>query len=179
MDLATLANTIWSELSRAQADREHPWRTPVLASVDSEGLPQARSVVLRKVCSDTQTLQIYTDSRSPKVKQLQTSAQIQLVFWSSSLNWQLRVSAQAKISRRGPDVDAAWQQVKQSPARQDYLSPLAPGDTLDTELHREPSNTHHLAIISATVTKMDWLSLSPAGHQRAEISGNTLRWLSP
>ena len=123
MDLATLANTIWSELSRAQADREHPWRTPVLASVDSEGLPQARSVVLRKVCSDTQTLQIYTDSRSPKVKQLQTSAQIQLVFWSSSLNWQLRVSAQAKISRRGPDVDAAWQQVKQSPARQDYLSP--------------------------------------------------------
>ena len=67
MDLATLANTIWSELSRAQADREHPWRTPVLASVDSEGLPQARSVVLRKVCSDTQTLQIYTDSRSPKL----------------------------------------------------------------------------------------------------------------
>jgi hypothetical protein len=29
------------------------------------------------------------------------------------------------------------------------------------------------------VTHMDWLSLSPKGHQRAEISATTIRWLTP
>jgi hypothetical protein len=40
-------------------------------------------------------------------------------------------------------------------------------------------DSHHLAIISAKVTHMDWLSLSPEGHQRAEIAAGILRWLTP
>lgn len=179
MNLTTLPQAIWQELVLAVRDRQHAWRTPVLASVDSKGFPQARTVVLRNVDSDSQTLQFFTDSRSPKVTQLNTSSQAQLVFWSKALNWQLRVSAQITIETTGVAVEAAWQQVELSPARQDYLSPLVPGDALAAEAPMKLGDSHHLAIISAKVTHMDWLSLSPERHQRAEISAGILRWLTP
>jgi pyridoxamine 5'-phosphate oxidase len=179
MDLSTLADSIWLELELAKTGRQHPWRTPVLASIDTNGLPQARTVVLRKVCRNTQTLQFFTDSRSPKVAQLRALGQIQLVFWSSALNWQLRISAQARIETSGAEVDKAWQGIKLSPARQDYLSPFAPGDALPDAATMALEQSPNLAIITAEVTHMDWLSLNPKGHQRAEISSKFVRWLTP
>jgi pyridoxine/pyridoxamine 5'-phosphate oxidase len=62
---------IWKELGRASLDRHHEWRTPVLASADADGLPEARTVVLRQVDAVAGQLTFYTDSRSPKVAQLQ------------------------------------------------------------------------------------------------------------
>ena len=179
MTLTELPPRIWQELERAVADRQHSWRTPVLASVDSEGLPQARTLVLRGVDEASQTLQFFTDSRSPKALQIQHSAQIQLVFWSPALKWQLRVTAMARVETSGSEVDAAWQRVMQSPARQDYLSPLAPGEVLPDGKRDGLGEAHHLAIVNACVNHLDWLSLSPAGHQRAEISKDILRWLTP
>ena len=179
MDLTTLPQAIWHELMLAASDRQHAWRTPVLASVDSRGFPQARTVVLRNADSNSQTLRFFTDSRSPKVTQLNTSSQAQLVFWSKALNWQLRASVQVTIETTGAAVEAARQQVELSPARQDYLSALAPGDTLAAEVSTESDKSHHLAIISAKIIHMDWLSLSPKGHQRAEIFAGTLRWINP
>mgnify|MGYP006196394707 CR=1 FL=1 len=82
---------IWKELGRASQDRHHEWRTPVLASADPDGLPDARTVVLRQVDALAGQLTFYTDSRSPKVAQLQTQAAAMLVFWSARLSWQLRV----------------------------------------------------------------------------------------
>ena len=179
MDLSTLTGSIWRELELANTDRQHQWRTPVLASIDTNGLPQARTVVLRKVCHHTQTLQFFSDARSPKVAQLRASGQIQLVFWSSELKWQLRVSAQARVETSGAGVDKAWQGIKLGPARQDYLSQFAPGDALPDTATTALDESPHLAIISAEVTHMDWLSLSSEGHQRAEISATAVRWLTP
>ena len=179
MELTTLPKAIWDELQRAQNDRQHPWRTPVLASVDSDGLPRARTVVLRDVCSRSQTLQFFTDSRSPKVSQLKIAPKVQLVFWSPVLQWQLRVSADVQIATSGEDVETAWQQVKLGPARQDYLSPLSPGDELPKDARIKLGEEHHLAVLTASVNHIDWLSLHPDGHQRAEISARTTRWLTP
>ena len=45
--LEELPARLWSELVRASRDRHHGWRLPVLATVDPQGSPQARTVVLR------------------------------------------------------------------------------------------------------------------------------------
>ena len=44
---ADIRHRIWTELQRATVDRHHEWRTPVLATSGLDGLPQARTVVLR------------------------------------------------------------------------------------------------------------------------------------
>ena len=177
---------IWKELGRASLDRHHEWRTPVLASIDADGLPDARTVVLRQVDAVAAQLTFYTDSRSPKVAQLQAQASAVLVFWSARLSWQLRVRVTCSVITSGPEVEALWQGVKQSAAAGDYLSPLPPGAVLppgsgmaDAPKANAPAPTHSFALLRAQVLQMDWLELSRDGHRRAQLSANTWDWLTP
>ena len=176
---------IWKELGRASQDRHHEWRTPVLASVDPDGLPNARTVLLRQVDALAGQLTFYTDSRSPKVAQLQTQASAMLVFWSARLSWQLRVRVACSVITAGPEVEAIWQGVKQSAAASDYLSPEPPGAVLPQGGSAEAVTVnsgvtaHSFAILRAQVLQMDWLELSHEGHRRAQLSANTWAWLMP
>ena len=177
---------IWKEMGRASLDRHHEWRTPVLACIDANGLPDARTVVLRQVDAVAGQLTFYTDSRSPKVAQLQAQASAMLVCWSARLSWQLRVRVACTVITSGPEVEAIWQGVKQSPAAGDYLSPLPPGAVLaqgsgmtDTAEANAPAPAHSLALLRAQVLQMDWLELSRDGHRRAQLGANTWDWLTP
>ena len=177
---------IWKELGRASLDRHHEWRTPVLASADADGLPDARTVVLRQVDAVAGQLTFYTDSRSLKVAQLQAQASAVLVFWSARLSWQLRVRVACTVITSGPEVEALWQGVKQSAAADDYLSPLPPGavlpldsGTADAAKASASAPTHSFALLRAQVLQMDWLELSREGHRRAQLSSTTWAWLTP
>ena len=93
--------SIWERLQEAVTSRESAWRTPVLASVDSHGMPQARTVVLREVDPVAQRLVIYTDHRSPKAVAFADRPEAVLVFWSKALGWQLRVAVDVRVETRG------------------------------------------------------------------------------
>jgi pyridoxamine 5'-phosphate oxidase len=177
---------IWLELQRAPHDRHHEWRTPLLSSVDQQAQPQARMVVLRGVDTLSRTFHIYTDSRSPKVAELDDNPSAALTFWSKRLGWQLRVSALATVQRSGSEVDAAWAKMRQSRAAGDYVSLLAPGEVLgDTTTTAEvladpqPAQQHNLAIINLQVIVIDWLELAPSGHRRATLQADAWQWLVP
>ena len=122
MSESEIRHRIWQELQRAVPDRHHEWRTPVLASADADGLPDARTVVLRQVDALAGQLTFYTDSRSPKVPQLQAQAQAMLVFWSARLGWQLRVRVVCTVITAGPEVETLWQVIKQSAAAGDAVT---------------------------------------------------------
>ncbi len=172
---------VWMELSRAALDRHHEWRTPVLATLGIDGTPNARTVVLRHVDAHALTLGFYTDSRSPKIAELAAQPQATLLFWSTRLNWQLRVRVTVTVLTSGPQVEAVWAKVKQSHAAGDYLTALAPGDKLATCVP-EPIDTnglHHLALLNTQVQEMDWLELARSGHRRARMNAQTWEWLTP
>jgi hypothetical protein len=173
-----LYRRIWLELQRAAQDRHHDWRTPVLTSVDAQGVPQARTVVLREVNTVTRALTFYTDSRSPKVAELQAAPQSALVFWSKRLSWQLRVSARVRVDTTGPLLDAAWSRVSQSAAAGDYLSATAPGSPLHLQ-GTAPDRQHNMAILIAQVDVMDWLELARSGHRRALLTPDRAEWRVP
>lgn len=184
---AELPGRVWQELQRATVDRHHEWRTPVLASVDADGLPQARTVVLRRADADTRALTCFTDGRSPKCAELRARPDALLVFWSQRMGWQLRVRAQATVHTGGPAVQAAWERVRQSVAAADYLMARAPGAPLD-EIGTDPaSEAHHLAIVQLQVGAIDWLELHRDGHRRARWDGSAApaspaggwTWLTP
>lgn len=173
-----LYRRIWLELQRAAHDRHHDWRTPVLTSVDAHGAPQARTVVLRAVDMLAHELAFYTDSRSPKVAELQAEPQTALVFWSKRLSWQLRVQAHVRVDTTGPLIDAAWSRVSQSAAAGDYLSATAPGSPLSLP-GGAPDKQHNMAILTAQVKVFDWLELARSGHRRALVSSERLEWRVP
>lgn len=173
-----LYRRIWIELQHAALDRHHDWRTPVLSSVDAQGSPQSRTVVLREVDAITRELRFYSDSRSPKVAELQTAPQAALVFWSKRLSWQLRVAVRVRVDTTGPLLDAAWARVSQSAAAGDYLSASAPGSPLLQQANA-PLKQHNMAILTAQVDVLDWLELARSGHRRALVSPHSMEWRVP
>jgi pyridoxamine 5'-phosphate oxidase len=184
---------IWKELVRASRDKHHGWRTPVLATTGLGGQAQARTVVLRHAHTATGELDMYTDSRSAKVQELLAQAQAQLVFWSARLGWQLRAQVEVSVITSGPEWDALWEIVRQSPSAGDYIGALAPGARLpevqgdadaDVEAeHKAPWNgpmaAPCFAVLRAQLVQMDWLELSRTGHRRAQLAAHTWAWLAP
>jgi len=179
----TLVEHIWQELDRATRERGHAWRTAVLATVDEEGSPQARTVVLRSANQQQSEFRVFTDGRSPKVAELQARPHAVLVFWSALLNWQLRVSVNVKVRHSGAEVDAAWERVRTSVAARDYLSPVAPGQpgwAAGVGGTGPSVGDHHLAVLVAQVRAIDWLELGSHGeHQRCRITTEGVQWLVP
>lgn len=169
---------VWQELHSASRNRQHEWRTPVLATVGQDGSVQSRTVVLRHAELDAQELIFYTDSRSPKVAQLRVAPTASLVFWSRRLGWQLRVQVSVTVQTSGAQVEAAWLSVSTSAAAADYLGVDAPGAFLDNG-RAASGEHHHLAILTARVRSMDWLELSGDGHRRGLLSDSGVDWVVP
>ena len=173
---------LWHELDQALHQRGHAWRTPVLATTDTNGLAQARTVVLRAVDPAAAHLHIYTDRRSPKVSELLARPVATLVFWSAELQWQLRVGARFHVVTQGEAVDAAWERVRHTASAGDSLTPAPPGSDLAGVAAAAAGNSsspHQLAVLVAQVASMDWLALARSGHQRARWQAGRLTWLVP
>lgn len=176
-----IRHQIWKELGRACQDRHHAWRTPVLATVGSDGVANARSVVLRQADAAQQMLRAFTDRRSPKVGELANNPSAVFVFWSARLSWQLRVRVTLSVQTAGPEVDGLWQRIAQSSSAGDYLAPATPGTPRqnDQDNSATTSLSHHFALLSARVSEIDWLELGRRGHRRARLRGDTWQWLTP
>jgi len=172
-----LVTRVWQELTRATKDRHHDWRTPAFASIGMDGNPQVRTIVLRQANQTLWTLDAYTDARSAKCQELIKYDRVQLVFWSTRLRWQLRVSVNASVHVDGDLVETAWARMSQSKTSKDYLSNQAPGSAIISNNFNEafstkaPSN-HYLAVLSFQVISMEWLELGKDIHRRAQIDPN-------
>jgi pyridoxamine 5'-phosphate oxidase len=180
MRLATLEAieaAIWAELAAAPRDKQHGWRLAVLATIDGDRA-DARSIVLRDTDAAARSLIFYTDARSPKVRQFEAHPQGTLVLWSSQLGWQLRLRVDLVLEASGLAVSSRWARLRMTPAAHDYLSPLAPGSTLDRPVV-ERGTRGHFAVVTASVTAIDWLELHAEGQRRALFDGSGRRWLAP
>lgn len=183
-----IRDQIWKQLGRATEDRHHAWRTPVLATTDASGMPNARTVVLRKAhrMGAMGELEMYTDLRSPKVSELRAQPMACLVFWSARLHWQLRVRVSVSIQTDGPVVTSLWQSLRQTRAAGDYMGVQAPGALLSHDpdistdlVSDEQSPAAYFAVLKAEVFEIDWLELGREQHRRAKMVGDSWQWLAP
>ena len=184
--LGAIEAAIWQQLALCVADKSHPWRTPVLATIDGERA-DARTVVLREIDERQHALLIYTDERAGKVHQLLRQPHGTLVMWSPALGWQLRCRVRLVIEMSGLAASSRWARVRLSPAAQDYLSPLPPGTTVGAPPAapapppppHDPVARDYFAVIEAAIDAIDWLDLHPDGHRRAIFDARGARWVQP
>jgi pyridoxamine 5'-phosphate oxidase len=176
--LAAIEEAVWQQLGACVGDKSHPWRTPVLATLDGERA-DARTVVLREIDARQKQLLIYTDERAGKVKQLLTRPHGALVMWSPALSWQLRCRVRLSLEMSGLAASSRWARIRLSPAAQDYLSPLPPGTTLPAHPAHDPVARDYFAVIDATIESLDWLELHRDGHRRAIFDDQGARWVQP
>lgn len=164
-------------LSRAAEGRNrHPWRWPVLASVDAQGHPQARVVVVRALDWQRRELVIYTDARSPKVAQLRAQPRASLVFHHPGERLQLRLEGVVAVEVGSGANAALWNDLSAGQTR-DYRNTEAPGSPLNngteagTPLLLDPDDDRHFTRLRITMNALDLLQLGRGGtHARARLT---------
>lgn len=177
--LDAIAAAIWQELDRAAHDRDHEWRTPVLATVHGD-VPDARTVVLREVDREQRLLVVYSDARAGKIAQLAAQPRATMVMWSRRLGWQLRLRLSVEVETDGLAATTRWARVKLSPNAHDYLSAFAPGSALQDPGTEPPAAERaSFAVLEAQVLAIDWLELHREGDRRATFDADGARWLQP
>lgn len=178
--LPEIEAAVWIELARCVRDKQHGWRTAVLATTDGESA-DARTVIVREVEPGEKRLRIYTDARSAKAAQLARHPLGTLVMWSPALGWQLRCRLRMAVHDGGLAVSSRWARIQLTPAAHDYLSPAAPGAVLPSPSTPTPGAVAlpHFAVIEAQVESLDWMELHADGHRRAVFDADGPRWLQP
>jgi len=184
----------WSLLVRGGADRKSPVHTPVIASVGSDGLPNARVMVLRKADPAAATLRLHTDARSPKVAQLNRKP-VAVLAYHPAEQVQLRIAGTARVLTYDEQVEGIWNQSTLF-ARRCYLAEHPPGTPLPGPSSGLPAWIEgqqptaeqigparaNFATLWVDVTAIDWLHLANSGHRRAVFradDGWAGEWVAP
>jgi pyridoxamine 5'-phosphate oxidase len=179
-DLSQLFVEVWRRLSRGVHDRHAPARHPTLATVASDGRPQARTVVLRAANKPAGTLDLHTDLRSAKVQELRAMPFAALHVWDTSAHLQVRLEARVEILT-GQDVAMIWAGVPEA-SRLAYGTSPAPGQPIaDALAYTKGPDPAFFAVLRLNVSSVDALHLGP-NHRRARfdrLDGWTGVWLTP
>jgi pyridoxamine 5'-phosphate oxidase len=183
-ELEEIRSWIWDRHRAALTQLDDPWRTPVVATLDSGGVPGIRMVVLRAVNEGAGELTFHTDFRSPKVKALRSTSVLAWVFYDPVLKVQVRVHSRAQLHHKDEIAEQAWSEL--APHQQSaYAGKVASGIDLSSgDLSEERSiGPEIFTVVRASVESMDWLWLGPKGHLRAlvqrEANGWMARWIAP
>lgn len=157
-----------SQLARAYVDHRHPMRSAVLTT-SSRPYPASRWVVHRGI--DTKgCIVLYTDSRSPKVAQIDLVPQGQLLYYHPRKRLQIRIDTIIEI-------DTCSEDYKKHKARLgdrviDYSTSLAPGTV--AEDYSQTAEVH-FAVMRCMPMRYDVLVLGKP-HQRAEYTCINGKW---
>lgn len=188
---------IWERLSEAVKSAKHPFHLPAIATINEDGFPSLRTVVLRNAVSNQKSIYFHTDIRSPKWRNLQNNPAIAALFYDATARLQLRVQGQAIHHYQDAYCEHAWQKTGVS-SRRCYLATQAPSSTMhypgsglpDDMNNRNPSlaesapGYNHFGVVEIKVQQIDWLWLNSKGHRRVVFqytaNGNfQYNWVTP
>ena len=178
-DLALSLTTAQQLVADGASNRQAAAHHPVIASVDNEGSPHQRVMILRQVDWAARQLRLHTDVRTDKVTQFHKNGAVSALIYDEPAKLQIRMSGIARIA---PDdiSDAAWNS-STAFARRCYMAEGGPGarSTLPTsglpgwiegkqpDEEQLASARSNFAVLLITVDRIEWLYLANSGHRRA------------
>ena len=199
-DQSSIYEQLWDGLEQGSANRRHAFHTPVLATRSATGDPDLRTVVLRRVDRERRLVCCHTDSRSPKVREIQASGRVAWLFYDPASGVQIRAHGRCVVHTGADDVIACetWQRVHPD-SRVCYAAPNAPSGAMDQwESNQSPDAReialtkptpadvppHTFAVLATVLDSVEWLDLHHEGHQRVRftLSDSDLpaaQWLAP
>lgn len=172
-------------------DRRKAAHSPVVATVDADGAPSQRVMILRDVDWAMRTLRFHTDVRSSKVSEADGSP-TSVLFYEPDAKTQVRLGGIGHIEQASPVADKAWDSSTLF-ARRCYMAEIAPGTAVDGPVSglpnwiegKQPSAEQigpareNFAVLIVHFDKIEWLYLANSGHRRARWNwdGEAEDWL--
>ncbi|MBY5351893.1 pyridoxamine 5'-phosphate oxidase family protein [Rhizobium leguminosarum] len=189
MILAEIDASAWAELEAAAADPQSAFRYLNLCSVDADGRPQARMVVLRRVDVARRVLEIHTDVRSPKWQEISADPRVTILGFGPQPKVQLRLQGSTELYGPASECAAeAWSLLPLS-TRSTYMGG-PPGDEIGERPASEAAVTDadgqaFFGVLIFRAETLDWFQLRHAENRRAVFAYDHLGaltsygWVNP
>lgn len=166
----------WRHLAAALAERDAPWRTPVLATVDATGAPRARTVVLRGADSAAGTLLFYTDRRAAKAADIAARPGVALLFHDPAIRVQLRAEGLAEGDGESARAESAWAALPPA-AHALYATAQPPGTSFPGGTPDSVADGRaNFLCLTVLLTRLELLWLGPDGHRRIAYTRTGAGW---
>lgn len=164
-DLAAFLDLGWQRLTRGVADRRSAARHPAFATVSPDGLPEARTVVLRGANRTDGTLEVHTDGGSDKIASLRSTPNAQLMIWDEKAKLQIRLSTTVEIDQ-GASVADRWQNVPDG-SRMAYGATPAPGTPIPhAHAYEKLASREWFTVMTCRIDSIELMQLVDP-HRRA------------
>jgi hypothetical protein len=187
---------IWRMLKHGATHSRDPFHSPILGTTGKNGCGM-RTVILRQFSLPERLLVCHTDSRAPKVKEIEDCNNVTWLFYHPKKQVQLRISGKASLHRDDQFADDQWA-ASRITSRLNYCATQPPGTPVDspisglpdfllnkvpTVLNTEKGGKYFMAI-STKIQSIDWLELRMVGNLRALFTWNdedglSATWLIP
>ena len=191
-DLTASLDRAWALLSEGARNRSGGAHTPSLATVDADGRPRQRIMVLRACDRDARSLRFHTDARSNKIAEIAeigTAAPASILVYDPDAKLQLRLTGTARIETESDVAEHAWLH-SDNYARRCYLVDPGPGmpvpepsSGLPEQVQGEKPTDEQLAparanfaVVQTVIEAIDFYYLAHQGHRRARFAWNGERW---
>ncbi len=181
-NLEALEQQAWQALVRGAHDPKHAFHWPTLVTTSPDGLPEARTVVLRHVERAARQLALYTDVRSSKLEAIRAQPVVAWHLYDGKRRVQLRVKTLACIHHNDDLSRQKWDALPAS-GRYAYCHQPPPG-TPQNQWHPGPPERwldatpelaetegfyENFAVVYTDVHALEVLYLAKRGHYRARF----------
>ena len=173
----------YNELQKAIKDGKHEYHCFYLATINKKA-PKIRTVVLRALNKNKNTLSFHTDLRSEKVKEIESNRNVSALFYDKKRRIQIRIQGNAQLDENSNRLKKIWSSMRPE-SKLCYMGPFAPGEKLDQFQPNLPNHNaqnittknnkkgyENFCRVTIYLESLDWLQLEHSGHQRIYFSFN-------
>lgn len=182
-DLEACRAEAWRLLREGARRNRTGFHTPALATIDGQGRPRVRTVVLREADPVAGTLRFHCDRRSGKAAEIAASGFAALHGYDPASKVQIRAGGPARLHTDDALADAAWEG-SLAMSRVCYGTVPAPGSVVPTgggyslpeDAAAIAAGRANFAAVIVTVETLEFLYLDRRGHRRAGWTREGADW---
>lgn len=182
-DLDACFREAWRLLDEGTRRNRTAFHTPALATLDREGRPQVRTVVLRAADATAGTLRFHCDRRSAKAAEIAATGEAALHGYDAGAKVQIRVRGSAGLHTDDALADAAWAG-SLAMSRVCYGTAPAPGAVIPTggdyalpdEDAAATLGRPNFCAVVVRAERLEFLYLDRRGHRRAAWTRGEAGW---
>ena len=193
LSLDEILEQVWKAIVVGIKDGSSSFHISTISTINIQGYPSSRSVVIRNLNQSKRIISFNTDIRSNKWKELETNSQLELHFYDNKLKIQIRISGSAKLHYNDLEWEKAWNKSEEM-SKICYSSLFPPSskitdpmetDNLIKNIKREQieKGKKNFGRINVKINKIDWLYLHHTGHRRALFKFHKnyidMNWIAP
>ena len=171
----------YKELNKAITDGRHDYHCFYLATININA-PRLRTVVLRTLDKNKNSISFHTDLRSNKIKEIQLNKNVSTLFYDKKRRIQIRMQGIAKLDQNSNRLKKIWSSMRPE-SKLCYMGPFAPGERLDQFQPNLPNHNaqsitsqsnkkgyENFCRVTIYLQNLDWLQLEHSGHKRIYFS---------